>query len=122
MLIRSAILLRFVPTSLPSKFLPRTIDLMRSTRTGCSKTLIEKCMLLQSEHLFIYLFIREDIPSRKLPTIDGFPDFEGLFIEIKLRKSKWLLLATNKPPSFSKDYYFALINKALDAYSSKLKI
>ena len=67
----------------------------------------------------IMVFIREDIPSRKLPTIDGFTDFEGLFIEINLRKSKWLLLATYKPPSFSKDYYFALVNKALDAYSSK---
>ena len=69
----------------------------------------------------IMVFIREDIPSRKLPTIDGFADFEGLFIEINLRKSKWLLLATYKPPSFSKDYYFALVNKALDAYSSKFE-
>ena len=67
------------------------------------------------------VFIREDIPSRKLTTIDGFTDFEGLFIEINLRKSKWLLLATYKPPSFSKDYYFALVNKALDAYSSKFE-
>ena len=36
----------------------------------------------------IMVFIKEDIPSRKLPTIDGFADFEGLFIEINLRKSK----------------------------------
>ena len=60
-------------------------------------------------------------PLKKLPTIDSLADFEGLFIEINLRKSKWFLLATYKPPSFSKDYYFALVNKALDAYSSKFE-
>ena len=67
------------------------------------------------------VFVREDIPSRMLPTIKGFEDFEGLFIEINLRKSKWLLLATYKPPSLSKEFYFSQVNKALDAFGSNFE-
>ena len=67
------------------------------------------------------VFIREDIASREVPQIEGFSDLEGIFIEINLRKSKWLLFATYKPPSFSKDNYFSLVNKALDDYGSKFE-
>ena len=69
----------------------------------------------------IMVFIRDDIPSREVPQIQGFSDLEGMFVEINLRKSKWLLFATYKPPSFSKDNYFSLVNKALDAYGSKFE-
>ena len=31
------------------------------------------------------------------------------------------MVTTYKPPSFSKEYYFALVNKALDACSSKFE-
>ena len=69
----------------------------------------------------IMVFIRDDIPSREVPQIQGFSDLEGMFVEINLRKSKWLLFATYKPPSFSKNNYFSLVNKALDAYGSKFE-
>ena len=69
----------------------------------------------------IMVFIRDDIPSREVPQIQGFSDLEGIFVEINLRKSKWLLFATYKPPSFSKNNYFSLVNKALDAYGSKFE-
>ena len=69
----------------------------------------------------IMVFIRDDIPSREVPKIQGFSDLEGIFVEINLRKSKWLLFATYKPPSFSKNNYFSLVNKALDAYGSKFE-
>ena len=59
----------------------------------------------------IMVFIRDDIPSREVPQIQGFSDLEGMFVEINLRKSKWLLFATYKPPSFSKDKYFSFILK-----------
>ena len=35
----------------------------------------------------ILVFIREDIPSREAPIIEGFSDLEGIFVEINLRKS-----------------------------------
>ena len=47
-------------------------------------------------------------------------DIQGLFIDIKLRKSKWLLLATYKPPSLSKYDYFYHVGKALHFYGAKL--
>ena len=48
-------------------------------------------------------------------------DIQGLFIDIKLRKSKWLLLATYKPPSLSNHDYFNHVGKALDFYGVKYK-
>ena len=44
---------------------------------------------------------------------------EGVFVEINLRKSKWLLFATYNQPSLSKENYFSQVNKVLDAYDSK---
>ena len=46
---------------------------------------------------------------------------EGMFIEINLRKSKWLVLATYKPPDHSKEQYFDFIRNSLDFYSEKYK-
>ena len=63
-------------------------------------------------------FIRKDIPSRKLDMFKFIIDIEGLFIEIDLRKSNWLLLATYKPPSLSKHDY---LKKALGLYGAKYK-
>ena len=60
--------------------------------------------------------MREDIPSRELTTLKFRENIEGLFIEINLRKSKWLLFATYKPPSFSKEKFFDITCNALDAY------
>ena len=62
----------------------------------------------------IMVFIGEDIPSRKSNMFKISIDIEGLFIEINLRKSKWLLLATYKSPSLSKHDYFNHVGKALD--------
>ena len=67
----------------------------------------------------IMVFIREDIPSRKLDMFNFSIGIEGLFIEINLRKSKWLLLATYKPPSLSKHDFFNHVGKALDFYGAK---
>ena len=40
-----------------------------------------------------------------------------MFIEINLRKCKWLLLGTYHPPSQSDKYYFEQIGTALDVYN-----
>ena len=67
------------------------------------------------------VFIREDIPSWESSIIEGFSDLKVIFVEINLRKSKWLLFALLKSPSFPKEDYFSQVNKALDAYSSNFE-
>ena len=39
----------------------------------------------------LLLYIREDIPSKKIKFVFPDPSFEGLIIEINLNKKKWLL-------------------------------
>ena len=65
----------------------------------------------------VLIYIREDIPSKKL-TRHAFPDdIEGLFIEINLRKCKWLLMGSYHPPSQSDQHYFDSVGRALDIYN-----
>ena len=47
----------------------------------------------------ILIFVREDIPNKELSKHTFPHDIEGLFIEINLRKCKWLLFGTYHPPS-----------------------
>ena len=50
----------------------------------------------------------------------NFPvDIVGIFIEINLRKTKWLILETYRPPSQSIDYFLENVNKTLNIYSQK---
>ena len=48
----------------------------------------------------------------------SFNDIEGIFIEINLRKCKWLLFATYHPPSQCDNYFFDFVSKGLDTYSA----
>ena len=124
--------------SIPNKFsslkelVSNNIDVLVIQETKLDETFPEKSFIIpgfkapfrqdRNRHGGgIMVFVREDIQSRMLPTIKGFEDFEGLFIEINLRKSKWLLLATYKPPSLSKEFYFSRVNKALDAFGSNFE-
>ena len=65
----------------------------------------------------IIVYVREDIPSRKLDQFKLDDDIEGIFIEINLRKSKWLMLATYRPPFSSKSQYLDSIGNSIDFYS-----
>ena len=62
----------------------------------------------------------EDIPSRELKEFDLEDNVEGVFVEINLRKSEWLLLAAYNSPSLSETICFDTIGNALDYYSRKL--
>ena len=53
----------------------------------------------------VLIYVREDIPSKILPQVVQ-ADIEALFIEINLRKTKWLLCGCYHPPSQSDDYFF----------------
>ena len=45
----------------------------------------------------IIIFIREDIPCKTLPNTEWPIELEGIFIELNLRKSKWLFFAGYNP-------------------------
>ena len=65
----------------------------------------------------LIIYIREDIPCKKLTKFVLPDDIEGVFIEINLRKVKWLLFGTYHPPNQQDYYYFYNLGKALDFYS-----
>ena len=44
-------------------------------------------------------------------------DIEGIFIEINLRKCRWLLFAMYHPPSQWDKYCFDYLSRGLDIYS-----
>ena len=67
----------------------------------------------------IVTYIREDIPSKLLDTAKLPSDIEGVFIELNLRKSKWLIFSSYLPPWQNKSYYFETLVKALDFYRPK---
>ena len=67
------------------------------------------------------IYVKEDIPSGELKEFDLQVNLEGVFVEINLRKSKWLLLAAYKPPSLLKGKCFDAIGNNVDYYSKKLK-
>ena len=65
----------------------------------------------------ILFYVREDIPSKELNRHTFPNDIEGIFIEVNLRKQKWLMLGTYHPPSQSDTYYFDKLGNALDLYN-----
>ena len=66
----------------------------------------------------VLVYIREDIPSKQL-NCHIFPeDIEGIFVEINLRKTKWLLFGSYHPPSQSDQYYFDCVGRSIDKYSN----
>ena len=64
----------------------------------------------------ILVYIRDDIPSKLLNKQNL--SVEGLFIEINLRRKKWLLCCTYNPHKNLISNHLTEISKALDIYSS----
>ena len=64
------------------------------------------------------IYVRQDIPSKRLSKHNLPSDIECLCVEINLRKSKWLLCGTYHPPSQSDKYYFEHLGRLLDIYSN----
>ena len=67
----------------------------------------------------ILVYVRDNIPSKEVNTFEIEGNTEGIFIELNIRKSKWLLLATYKPPDISKTDCLDMMSKALDFHSAK---
>ena len=62
----------------------------------------------------VLIHVREDIPSKLLADPKLPRDIEGIFLELYLRKYKWLLFGSYQPPRQSDEYFF---NNGLDIYS-----
>ena len=67
----------------------------------------------------IMVFVRDDFFSKELHMHKSCfsADIEGIFIEINLRKTKWLLFATYHPPSQNIEHFLRNISLGLDKYS-----
>ena len=63
----------------------------------------------------ILLYIREDIPSK---IIESKMNIEGFFIELNLRRKKWLLCCSYNPKYFQITHHLKQIGKVLDILSS----
>ena len=62
----------------------------------------------------IMIYVSKDIISKQLYKHSFTYDIEGIFIEINLKKCKWLLFGTYHPPSQPDFYYFENVSCALD--------
>ena len=49
----------------------------------------------------VLIYVRKDIPSKPLTDHKLSHDIEGIFVELNLRKNKWLLFGSYHPPSQS---------------------
>ena len=65
----------------------------------------------------VLIYIWEDIPRKPLADHKLTHDIEGIFVELNLRKKKWLLFGSYHPPSQSDEYFFHQVKKGLDMYS-----
>ena len=64
----------------------------------------------------VLIYVREDIPCKQL-TKHILPDnIEEIFVEINLRKTKWLLFGGYRPPRQQAEYFLKHVNYALDTY------
>ena len=66
----------------------------------------------------IIVFIREDIPSKELKSNSMSSDIEGYFIEINLRRKKWILFAGYNPYKDHIANFLKSIGTSLDKHMS----
>ena len=66
----------------------------------------------------LLLFIKEHIPFREI-MFDPTPNIEVIFVEIKLRKQKWLLICSYNPDKKMIQNYLSYIGDRLDELSLK---
>ena len=71
----------------------------------------------------IIIYVRHDIPSKaltkfKLPDCDKHGPLEWIFLELRLKESKWLFMGGYSPPSQNNAFFINSMTSALDFYSS----
>ena len=66
----------------------------------------------------VMIFVRDHIPSKEIKVNFLPSDIQCLFIELNVRKVKWLVVGCYHPPSQNDDCYFCNLSKALDSLNS----
>ena len=66
----------------------------------------------------LMIYVREDIPSKTV-YVSNDNSFEGIFLEINLRKKKWLLCFSYNPKKILIETHLSNISKVLDANLAK---
>ena len=64
----------------------------------------------------VIIYVRDDIPCRKLKPNLILEHFEGIFLEINLRKTKWLLFGGYNPYKENITYFLNQLGPAIDQY------
>ena len=67
----------------------------------------------------VIIYVREDIPSRELKNHRPTSNFEGIFFEINLKKSKWLLFGGYNPHKENISNFLNQLGHTLDHYMPK---
>ena len=67
----------------------------------------------------ILLYVREDIPAKLINNTNFDNDIEAMFIEIKLRKKKWLLSVSYNPQKALTGKHLQAVGKNLDICSGR---
>ena len=67
----------------------------------------------------LLLYVREDIPSKKIDNADFDTGLETMFIEINTRKTKWLISCSYNAHKADIKNHLKVIGKNLDSQSSK---
>ena len=62
----------------------------------------------------VMIYVREDIHCRKLTTLPPSSNFEGIFLEINLRKTKWLVLGGYNNNKLNIDNFLGNLGPNLD--------
>ena len=119
--------------SLPGKFdqlkvvIENNIDILIATETKNDSRFFSSPFMIEGFSMSfrfdrnrsgggVIVYVRDDIPSKQLAK-HKLPDvIEGVFIEVNLRKIKWLIFGTYRPPSQPVEYFFKHVGYALDAY------
>ena len=62
----------------------------------------------------VMIYVREDIPCRELTTLPPSSNFEGIFLEINLRKTKWLVFGGYNNNKLNIDNFLGNLGPNLD--------
>ena len=69
----------------------------------------------------LVFFIRDNIPYKELKLVDLNPNmtnFEGIFLEINLKRGKWLIFGGYNPQKSSSNHFFETLGRYLDKFTS----
>ena len=67
----------------------------------------------------VIIYVREDIPSRELTSHTAIDNFEGIFLEINLRKTKWLIFGGYNHNKSNINIFLGKLGPTLDHYMYK---